>query len=540
MDKIKDKVKNYFLQFKHYGFTFGVIYLLTILFAFTVDSDFLEDTVFGSFMMSLGFLSIFFLIVESKYKKEKKTKYLLLSLIPSVLIGIISYVGSNIIKTSTFELYFDLCLLFIIIISGLYFIYNVFKNGKLSFDKFIKNVLFNIIEVAIIYLTLVIGTSLLLLLFSFLIYEVSDAFVRMEILLCGLYFVPSLILSVKTEDNKSEFLSSLFTKVLFILMLIAFVIIYVYIFKLLFTNTLLENSIFYILSFLFVFSLPVWIINGVIKTKINKINKFVPYAFIPFIILQIIAIIIRINDYGITELRYLGVMLVLFEIIYMLFYIFKIKLEKIMFAVAAISFITFICPFLNVVSVSNNSQLNRLLDIYEKKDHSENDLKAMATIFDRFSHDGYSREYLMKKVDTDVVADLDEIYDKYRYPYSFYETERNKYQYYSWYNDERLTTFDVSGFKKVEIINSNQIISSTENYNHKEVVDKEKVNIGNYKIDLSNVFKNMIKDRNYLDDNYIVNVDFNTRLIITQLSFSYYEKYDQVSNLNIKGYLLTK
>ena len=41
-------------------------------------------------------------------------------------------------------------------------------------------------------------------------------------------------------------------------------------------------------------------------------------------------------------------------------------------------------------------------------------------------------------------------------------------------------------------------------------------------------------------DNYIVNVDFNTRLIITQLSFSYYEKYDQVSNLNIKGYLLTK
>ena len=32
MDKIKDKVKNYFLQFKHYGFTFGVIYLLTILF----------------------------------------------------------------------------------------------------------------------------------------------------------------------------------------------------------------------------------------------------------------------------------------------------------------------------------------------------------------------------------------------------------------------------------------------------------------------------------------------------------------------------
>ena len=174
MDKIKDKVKNYFLQFKHYGFTFGVIYLLTILFAFTVDSDFLEDTIFGSFMMSLGFLSIFFLIVESKYKKEKKTKYLLLSLIPSVLIGIISYVGSNIIKTSTFELYFDLCLLFIIIISGLYFIYNVFKNGKISFDKFIKNVLFNIIEVAIIYLTLVIGTSLLLLLFSFLIYEVSD------------------------------------------------------------------------------------------------------------------------------------------------------------------------------------------------------------------------------------------------------------------------------------------------------------------------------------------------------------------------------
>ena len=80
-------------------------------------------------------------------------------------------------------------LLFIVIISGLYFIYNVFKTGKISFEEFFKNVVFNIIEEMIIYLTLVIGTSLLLLLFSFLIYEVSNVFFRLEILLFGLYLI---------------------------------------------------------------------------------------------------------------------------------------------------------------------------------------------------------------------------------------------------------------------------------------------------------------------------------------------------------------
>lgn len=538
MDKIKDKVKKYLPKFKHYGFTFGAIYLFTILFTITFDTDFLEDTVFGSFMVSLGFLCLFFLLVESKFNKKEKDKYLLLSLIPSILIGIMHYIVNNVFNSNILHLYCYFVLLFIVIILGLYFIYNVFKTGKISFEKFFKNVLFNIIEVMIIYFILVIGIGILLLLFSFLIYEIRDVFFRLEILLFGLYLVPSLILSFNTEKNDEEFLSSLFTKILFILMLIAFVIIYAYIFKLVFARTLLKNSIFYILSFLFVFSLPVWIVNGVIKTKINKINKVIPYTFIPFIILQIIAIFIRINAYGITEFRYLGVMFVLFEIIYMIFYIFKIKLEKIMYAIAAISFITLICPFLNIVSVSNNSQLNRVLYIYEKNDHNEDDLVAMANIYRRFANDGYSREFLKKEIDKEVIDDLDKIYYKYYFNPTF--NVNNKYSYYSWYNDKELTSFDVTGFKKVEIVRYDSFINSSEVQNTHEVVNKEKVSIGNYNFNLSNVFNNMVKDRKYLDDNYIINNDFNTRLIITDLSFRYYAKYDQVSDLVIRGYLLTK
>ena len=48
---------------------------------------------------------------------------------------------------------------------------------------------------------------------------------------------------------------------------------------------------------------------------IDKVNRAIPYLFTPFIFLQIYSMGIRIKEYGLTESRYIAVILIIFEII---------------------------------------------------------------------------------------------------------------------------------------------------------------------------------------------------------------------------------
>ena len=79
------------------------------------------------------------------------------------------------------------------------------------------------------------------------------------------------------------------------------------------------NQIFRILAALFACGLPIWTMNSLWEKEENTWQKIInklPLAFIPFILLQIYSIWSRISANGLTEARYLCVMLVIFEIIY--------------------------------------------------------------------------------------------------------------------------------------------------------------------------------------------------------------------------------
>ena len=78
----------------------------------------------------------------------------------------------------------------------------------------------------------------------------------------------------------------------------------------------LNKSLFFILSLTFSLAIP-----GVILLKNYEGNKVVSvisnilfYSFIPLLILQIIAMNVRVGDYGLTETRYMGYLLIAFEI----------------------------------------------------------------------------------------------------------------------------------------------------------------------------------------------------------------------------------
>ena len=90
------------------------------------------------------------------------------------------------------------------------------------------------------------------------------------------------------------------------------------------------------------------------ESKYNTAIKFLPIAFIPALILQIISITLRIAQHGMTTNRYFGVMIIIFEIVYLVFYILdellkneKVKLKNILLISNIFILIMFFIPKVN-------------------------------------------------------------------------------------------------------------------------------------------------------------------------------------------------
>ena len=149
-----------------------------------------------------------------------------------------------------------------------------------------------------------------------------------------------------------------------------------------------SNQVYRILSVLFIFSVPIWtMVNYYNKEKdiFQKINNILPYAFIPFIILQIYSITIRIISSGFTPFRYIGVLLILLEIIYFIIYIRKTKLSNILLIINAFIIISLLLPGINMFDVSNNSQLNRIKKYVNKDNLSQKERNIIYSSYDYLS-----------------------------------------------------------------------------------------------------------------------------------------------------------
>ena len=147
-----------------------------------------------------------------------------------------------------------------------------------------------------------------------------------------------------------------------------------YIIKIIFLRDIPSNLIFRILSALFIIGLPVWtmILSFKENTTLDKINRKLPLLFIPFIILQIYSIGTRILSNGITELRYLCLMLIIFEIVYIIIYLTKKeKVSRILLVFLALTVISTIAPYINMFTISNLSQYNNLKIYKQKTEYSE-------------------------------------------------------------------------------------------------------------------------------------------------------------------------
>lgn len=374
------KVKNFFANLivgyknniKQYTVTNIVIILTTIILTF-VDYDVFSKFI-GDFMLISIICTINFFTIETYCKKTWQR-------LVSYIVGIVIAVGFNILINNNESIIVRRILIgyaFIVFLVG--FI-KIIKNSKLEFSDYLCRIFKNLFNTGIIYLILNIGLTIIMSVFVMLLLDnrdTLDLLIRLQIALLGLFAIPACIIAItNTKAETSKFIETIICFVLLPLTILSTVIIYMYMAKIFILKQIPANAIFRILASLFIVAFPVWTMAYNFKEKSKIILNFcriMPIAFIPFIGLQIYSISARCIENGITPLRYIGIMFIIFEIVAIFLSIYKNKkyLVHIVTTAVIIIMILTILPIVNIQTISNISQSNRLRKAWEYgKDYEE-------------------------------------------------------------------------------------------------------------------------------------------------------------------------
>lgn len=270
---------------------------------------------------------------------------------------------------------FNTGLILLLICLGIYFGFR--KGSEESFSVYLVKAFGKCFVAGIIYMVLNIGILLLALMIEELFNgDMEIIYMPLFAIILGLYFAPCVISAFVSENEEEPALIKLLIKyVMLILCLLAYVIIYIYILKIVILWQIPSNSIYAILTALFVISILVsYLCTAYEKnTVLQKIAYGMPIAFIPFLFLQSYAVIIRIVQHGFTPSRYFGVLFLVVEVVYIMVYLvgyFKKKntnMSVIMLVMAGLILVGGVLPGTNGISFSKNMSILSLKSYIKNK-----------------------------------------------------------------------------------------------------------------------------------------------------------------------------
>lgn len=542
MKKLKNLInKNVFKEiFKFFPITVTCVLILTVIVAlmdFESTNELLNNII--KFVL---FLTLFSFLFESLVKKNNKNKkhylFYIVGALISFLLTYFSNIENQIFKNVIYRVIACYSICFIVL--AVYFNY---KNSKKKFNEYVTEVFIHIFQCSVIYLILTIGVSIVCSIFIFLVLDNLDYMLvsRVEILVFGFYYLPKVINSfVYEEKENSKFILGIISYVLEPLVLIAFIIIYIYIFKIMIFRNIPSNQIFRILAGLFILGLPIWTMVSSFKVKnvLYKINNKLPYLFIPFLFLQIYSIGIRIINNGLTESRYLCIMLIIFETIYIItYFVRKERIENVLFILIGLTIISTIVPYLNMTKASILNQYHNLKIYTEKTTYTKKDKQKISGAYYYLNQREEGQKYidkLLSKEDIEIVKQINRNTNC-----DFCNYEQTNYYYAS----VKLSNIDISGYNKMYILKKT-------NYTVQENIDFNQIefNLKNSKetiiLDIEDAMNQYIKNRdklnNYLQENNEIKIDSSRKLIISNIEFRYYINEGKAKNYSISGYLLEK
>lgn len=552
--KLKEKILGVLQTFKKsigkFPLTIISAIVLTVIYTICLDNYSIETTTLTNISLFIViFASSTFLIetvLETKIKK-KIIYYIIAAIWATVLTYAVNIEEGLLGMSNTIFLFkierFIICYLIATIVLAIYYNY---KNLNKTFEQYVTSTFVTIFKTSLIYGILAIGIAMITAVFVYLILD-GESYIlvaRMEILLFGVYYIPTVLYSFYDQEEEiGKFAKIVIKYVLGTLVIVAFAIIYMYIIKIIFLRDIPSNLIFRILSALFIIGLPVWtmILSFKENTTLDKINRKLPLLFIPFIILQIYSIGTRILSNGITELRYLCLMLIIFEIVYIIIYLTKKeKVSRILLVFLALTVISTIAPYINMFTISNLSQYNNLKIYKQKTEYSEEEKTKIYGAYNYLRHSSiegkkYIENYLTKD-DEELIKKLKNSGTK--------KSDNGK----NIYVDKDINYIEVEGYKKVYKIDSYSYNSSKENRTIDETFSNIEINTqeSNYSIEanilpLINEYVNHENEmNNYSEENNELKLDENKKIILERLILEYDDTTKNVSYYNMSGYLLEK
>lgn len=548
-EKFLEIVKKIFFRFP---ITLASIFLFIMSFAICIDEPIMDKEIFKNYIYFLCIFGVGTFAIES-YLFKKKSINIGLYIISGIF-SVISVILINTKLSVEHEFLFNRCLgcYFIsLIIIGIFVLYK--KSGK-SFEEYVIKVLVNFVKTSFVYGIITIGISIVSSIFVHLLFGKFTLVLRLELLALGFYYIPSLLYSLIDIDKEvNSFFENTIKYVLGSLVLIAFAIIYIYMIKIFVTWQIPSNQIFRILAILFVLSLPIWTMIQYYKNNDNVFQKIfnkLPILFIPFIFLQIYSIYKRISENGITPIRYIGIMFILFEIIYVLMYLFKKpKIGNMLIVFDVLVIVSVLIPKTNMYYLSNISQAKRLSIYSQEKDFSIEEKKQIFGAYSFLKHSNGGEKYI--SLSDEDVKKIENFSDTYYFNEEYFDNG-----YYE--NDEVYISSKYDSINKINV-KGYETMYQFSCYNHAYPYQKDPSGAfkecqlycdGNTRcVDLTSVMQDYMNkyfeksEEEFLDyfkaNNEII-INENEKLIIKNFYIDYNKAKNEVSYYSLDGYLLTK
>lgn len=535
-------VENYKNSLKQYTATNIVIILTTLFFIFAYNS--LTGTIINKILTISIISAINFFACETYLKEswQRKTSY---------IVGFGIAIGfEKLIYTSTTTAVSRICIGYVMIVFLIGLIQAI-KNTKADIGEYSVKVLKNLLNVGIVYAILNIGLTLITLIFISLILS-SKSFTllgRLQIALLGLLVLPaSLVAITEIKEDFSKFIKTIILYIMLPLTLLATAIIYIYMAKIFILKEIPANSIFRILTGLFIVAFPVWTMIYAFKDKSKVIEKFckiLPTAFIPFLFLQTYSICTRMDGNGLTPSRYMGIAFIIFEAVVIFLSLYKERKYLIHSLTTAtiIIAISTILPFVNMQSASNINQANRLKSAWREgqsfSELSEENKKLARSAYSYLEKQvdsyKYIPSYINKEEIRNYIIDNNNYYDKYK-------SKNKSVEYPDKYilGEEKVVC--VEQYKYIQPFTISEYDSSLNDMQNLQLTNSKKVDLREY---ISKVIEQREKNENnanlYIKENNKIKIDENRDLYINRINLTYKESENiQIEYLTIEGYILIK
>ena len=375
--KFEEKFKNLFPDMKkgigRFPVTVVFSLILFIVAIFTIESDFYilpEEDLWIKYLIIAIPLSASVELVREKYLENKRSNFFRITSFFGIFLFIflLKIFFKNHFATETINITATILIFYILF----YLIPIIYRNEDK--EKYLQSVVGNQMITIGFSIVLFLGLSAIVGTIDVLLINLPNTiYFDNFVFSASVFGVAFFVSRLKRKDeslkdyNLPKIVEVLICYILIPLILIYTAILYLYFVKIIFTLKMPKGIVSHLVLWYTTFSLFIIIMATPITYK-NKFAKFYkkyfPLISIPLILLALFSINERIFQYGVTENRYLVVILILWLLFNMIFII-KADVKWVLISFIFAVLVAIFSPF-NLVNVSINSQNKRLERILKK------------------------------------------------------------------------------------------------------------------------------------------------------------------------------